>query len=98
MGCGAGDTTLVGGGAWLITAAAVCGGATAGTGVADAVRCVRSATGMFGGVPGVRGAAGVGILATMGARTTTVGAICAAGRAAASCGAGPLRACAVVRA
>jgi hypothetical protein len=97
MGSGAGGATLVGGGAWLIVVAAVCGGATAGTGEADAVCGVRRATTTVGVVLGVDGAAGLGVLATVGARTTAVGATGGAGQATVADGAGLLLACAVAR-
>jgi hypothetical protein len=97
MGSGAVGATLMGGGAWLVALAAVCGGATAGTGAGGAVCGVRRGTVTLRAVLGAGGAAGRGVLATMGARTAAVGAIGAEGRATAAGGVGLRLACVVVR-
>jgi hypothetical protein len=96
MGSRAGGATLMGEGAWLTGAVAVCGGATEGTGAAGAFCCVRRATTTVGVVLGVDGTTGLGVLATVGARTTAGGSIGGARRATAAGGAGPPLACAVV--
>ena len=89
--------TLMGNGAWLIAVSAVCGGATAGTGAGGAVCGVRRGTVTLRAVLGVGAAAVIGVLATVGACTTAVGAIRAAGRGTGAGGAGLRLACVVVR-